>query len=223
MLCPAVLFIHSADLTDSSAPSAAKSENTVQESIPRDVRHATAGFPCTDASRLNAKARANRGCIAESSDQTGSVFHDIIGFVLVYGHQLLFLTLENVTPLLYPPVDEDDKTTITGPCNVDVIIFVISTVLCFHVILHKLDPRYYGSPQSRHRLYFNCFPRTALEALELSDEEATTRFCAIMDRLSGSQITHLDEYLLDGSDPRVAGPSAIALEAKLTELADPQE
>jgi len=222
MLKPRVLFLDAGGILGKTAPSCAG--NSIEEvEVPNDFNHNTAGFPCTDASSLNKYNFENRDCITAVSERTGQVFHDIVGMTFVHGHKLLFQTLENVFPLLFEPTAKGSPGIPIGPSNADVIVYVLQTVLDSHVVVYKLDPRIWGAPQTRRRIYFTSVPNKVLEQINLCAEVFDDQLQCLMNRLGGSQITPLSDFLLDDDDPRVKLPLATALSRRLSsELVDDQ-
>jgi site-specific DNA-cytosine methylase len=199
-------------LCDSEAPNLMDPEQKCAP-VP-SPHHLVAGFPCDDASALNPHSFsiANRTCVSTSSLRTGSVLHDIILHAQQHSNHLLFLTFENVTALLRAAVDE--KKQAVGPSNADVACLLLGKCLNMHIKLWRLDPRLFGSPQVRGRLYFVGVPLRKLPGN--SSQDADVQFDNIMQQLVGSQATPLSEYLLPEDHPVVARyyNSVVASDAK---------
>ena len=67
--------------------------------------------------------------------------------------------LENVTALLKRPAGG-------GPSNAYVAYELLRACLPMHVKIFKLDPRMFGSPQVRGRLYFLAIPISRLPGMD---------------------------------------------------------
>ena len=69
------------------------------------------GFPCTDASRLNIRARSdsNRRCISTKSKRTGKVFDDIVKHLAAHGADSRWFIAENVLVLVQAPKAKGGK------------------------------------------------------------------------------------------------------------------
>ena len=74
---------------------------------------------------------------------------------------LRWAILENVDNLKTPPrrrVPGGVKYTIVGPSNLDVVAYRLSNEAGFASVTLQLDPRNFGFPCSRTRLYILCRP-----------------------------------------------------------------
>ena len=74
---------------------------------PRSLGIFLAGFPCVDASSLNAKRKslANRTCLQTAGLSTGSVFAGIMRMLRRRTKRMHYAVFENVPGLLKPPED----------------------------------------------------------------------------------------------------------------------
>jgi hypothetical protein len=66
-----------------------------------------------------------------------------------------------------------------------------------------LDPKLFGAPAARSRLWMVCLRRRKLRRLGVTDEEARGFVTHTMDQIAGSQISRIDEFLLAEDDPLV--------------------
>ena len=154
------------------------------------VNFLAAGFPCTDASTLNvhASSAANKNCIADKSKSTGTVFDGIVDHLATQA-DLLFALLENVTNLASP---EKGKTF----SNLDSVARRLQQVAGIMVRVWKLDPRMFGTPQSRRRLWISCVPERILEKYNMDVARFQSETSQIMNSLVGWPVTPLDDLLL---------------------------
>jgi len=161
------------------------------------------GFPCTDASRLcnSSSSVTNRSCIKDGSLRTGSVFKSIIRWVKRHGSETQFIVLENVQALVTPPRAGGQ---VVGPDNLTVAVRMLSDEIGFFTKVFLLDPRLFGVPQSRSRLWLCAFRRSALENSGLTDDMAAEVASSVMGRLAGSKVHDLQDYLLDACHPLIA-------------------
>ena len=185
----ALVFNDVADLRLGSA----RTDQGVTMNVPAsDV--CVAGFPCTDASMLNNSAHTieNRTCVRSRGGATGSVFHNIIDWlgkddVL---SKLRMLTLENVPSLAY-----------LGPkqtrSNLDEVSSLVRDRLRMMLMVWLLSPKDFGMCQARPRLWMGGVPLSALESAGISEDDARHMMAKWMDLLSGSEMTPLDEVLLE--------------------------
>jgi site-specific DNA-cytosine methylase len=117
------------------------------KTIPDPVRFLIAGFPCTDVSFLNNTAKLNRGTVKEQNKKTGTCFKGITKYVQLHRETLQLLLLENVLGLCTLGVGKQES-------DLETCIRVIEQELDFTVVVWRLDPRLFGWPQSRPRLWF---------------------------------------------------------------------
>lgn len=165
--------------------------------------HCAGGFPCQDASQLNSSSRsaANKTCVAGGDLRTGSVLRAIGEFV-AQRPEVLSLCLENVAALAWPLMDPKTQVPL-GPSNLDCACFLLDRTARMFCSPFLLDPRLFGVPQMRLRLWVACIPRSWLVSAGVSDEECHELFHTIMDSLTGSQLSDINSYLLDEHDPWV--------------------
>lgn len=170
------------------------------------------GFPCTDASSLNPSSATagNRTCLQRGDKRTGSVFAGILRYVKARRDPLLFLGLENVLALAFPP---RERGRIVGPDNLSVAVHLLAEECGFWTKVWSLDPRLFGVPQCRPRLWMASFPSESLRRLALSAEAADARLSDLMSRLTGSRLAQFDDYLLPETHVQVQ-QVAMKLEAR---------
>ena len=148
-----------------------------------------AGFPCTSASRLNVHSRSasNLSCIQRKELATGSVFDALVSTVArpKVNRRLKWLALENVTDLV--------KIAPGGRSNFDWVCHTIKERLNMITIAWHLTPTDFGCCQRRPRLWMLCVKESDLS---MSEAEAREYANSLMCRLTGSQMTALDEVLL---------------------------
>ncbi|MFM7983504.1 MAG: hypothetical protein ACKPKO_29680, partial [Candidatus Fonsibacter sp.] len=110
--------------------------------------------------------------------------------------QFLFVVLENVLGLLIAPTDTQGR--VCGPSNADTACFLLE-MDGFFVIVWLRCPRLFGIPQSRPRLYFLAWEKARLAALGMTEASAMDFMCKSMDRLVGSQLQPISDYILPAS------------------------
>ena len=171
----------------------------------------TGGFPCTDGSGLNAKASSvgNRSCILGDNLRTGSVFRAIVRWVEKHSamaapqagiRSCKFLNLENVTALMNAPSEHGKPV---GPDNLTVAMHLLSSQINFHTKTFQLDPRLFGVPQSRKRLWLLSWARCELKMRGLCDDQADRLASGLMSLFVGSRLQDMCKYLLPDDDPKL--------------------
>lgn len=120
-----------------------------------------AGFPCTDASRLNRAAHSlqNLTCVMSADMRTGSVYNGLMGYIDNHGSSTQSLVLENVASLATPA-----KTVgkIAAPSNLQACVCLLN-LRGYHAKPFKLCPTLFEIPQQRKRLYI---PALRMQTLE---------------------------------------------------------
>jgi len=207
---------------------------------PRNLGAVIAGFPCVDASALNAKRKsvANRSCLQTGGLQTGSVFFGIFRMLQRRTRRMQFAVFENVPGLLKPPVDEaqasafkpldcsrhDQRTwcdqivaidrqlaTLTcitkadqvlGPSNASVVTCLLEHA-GFWVVTWKLSPLAFGIPQSRERLYWLALESSSMMERGFTRGSLELYLRSCMNRLVGSRMHSVAEYIMDDDHPLV--------------------
>ena len=126
-----------------------------------------AGFPCTDASTMNKDTGKleNKSCVLNSSLNTGSVFKDLLDYMDRHSERTVLGIFENVLALAWPP-KQPKGSDVAIPSNLSVAVAMLSEMQdcvtkCWH-----LDPRMFGVPQSRPRVWVVSFKRRVLRSLE---------------------------------------------------------
>lgn len=197
------VFKNAADLVKDFAPV----HNSAQNDKGHIVRLGNvlfAGFPCTSASTLNPRSSTdhNRSCCASGSLATGSVYTFIHDMIREHGDgELVFVIFENVSALLNKSPDSDQSNFDHVACTMEALGFFVHAFL--------LDPRQFGQPQSRKRIWILCIKRSLLQ----SCSENHDRFHDLLDRAMtcfiGSKLTPLDDILLAEDDEWLASARAL--------------
>lgn len=181
------VFLNTCEL---ASPSATVHSGPPQEAPP--VHVLIAGFPCTAASALNQKSASdeNRSCISSSSLATGSVFADLVAYVAKHYHGVHLLILENVPPLARRPNGG-------GRSNLQEVAAQLWNKLGMLLKVFLLDPRLFGTPQSRGRLWMVGYRPHGEDGAAIA-----RRMANVMDRLTGLvPINAVHEFLLADDDP----------------------
>eukprot|EP00933_Yihiella_yeosuensis_P051746 TRINITY_DN49720_c0_g1_i1.p1 TRINITY_DN49720_c0_g1~~TRINITY_DN49720_c0_g1_i1.p1 ORF type:complete len:629 (-),score=63.28 TRINITY_DN49720_c0_g1_i1:168-2054(-) len=151
------------------------------------------GFPCQDVSSMNPKAKTtqNKSCIQEGSMRTGSVAGSIMKYTSKHSKSLKFLILENV-PNLASRKDNAES-------NLDVLSRMMRQQTGFLLHCWKLDPRLFGSPVGRSRLWMTRLPQQTVSSLS---EAATHKMLSdIMTMLANKvKLNDFQQYLLSPDD-----------------------
>ena len=169
----------------------------------RSGRLLYAGFPCTDASTLNPYAGTdkNKSCVEGASLHTGAVFQGILNFMASpHGQELELIVLENVRNLDAVKVDPNSADGVTS--NLRACIRKLHEHDAF-VMVFELDPRLFGTPQMRARLWMLAIPRRVLLRLQVTEQVARRFLLETMQCLVGSQLTPVDGFLLPETDQLV--------------------
>ena len=196
-----VLFSRSEDLSQDIAKDVISGNSVVV----RSVHGVVAGFPCTDASRLNSHSRSseNMMCVSTKSKRTGKVFDDILKYMTVHKENLAWAILENVCALSSAPKAKGRGGRVIGPSNLDVCVYRLKAELGFAVVVLSLDPRMFGQPSSRSRLYMLCVKMQVLATAGMSLDEFTTLATETLKKLVGHAAAPLDSILLEESSAAV--------------------
>ena len=173
------------------------------------VHDAIAGFPCQDASKYSPKAHSeqSRSCIMQEDLRTGSVFSALAKYMSTRcgcGSRdpkptMRWAILENVPGLALPPRNSNDQS-ILGPSNATVVASILRMQCGASVCCVQVDPRCFGMPVSRPRLYFLAFTPTDYEHTE---DELYCLVSSLLQRICRFPIAELDDFLLPMTDREV--------------------
>ena len=133
-------------------------------------------------------------CLLQGDLSTGSCFHGIRRYVRRHKGMLRFCILENVPGLLRPSP--------LGLSNADLVVEFLREE-GFLVQCWLLCPRNFGTPQRRKRLWFLAINSATLAEVGLDGEQARQALSNCMNGLVGSQMQHVDSYLLEENNPAV--------------------
>lgn len=180
------------------------------------------GFPCQDVSKLNPAADEARWVVRDAGKRTGSVFND----VSKYCQNLLEdprgkdvfrgCVLENVLGLQTPPKGKDPETGNPWHSNLDYChrrMYQAGLLL----MPFLLDPRMFGVPVSRQRIWMICVPLWMVSESGLSEEEVILEAQSMLDRLvdcSSHSCRSLEDFLYPVSHPCVQAEIQRGLDAK---------
>jgi site-specific DNA-cytosine methylase len=133
-------------------------------------QHMFGGFPCQDASMLSAAnaSLASRNCVADGSKRTGSVFRSVVDLIKTSGEHMFGACLENVQGLAVAPRSKGGE--VVGPDNLTVCTHILKRDANCHTVALTLDPRLFGVPQSRERIYMLVYPRRVVAGSSLSSQ-----------------------------------------------------
>ena len=154
----------------------------------------TAGFPCQDCSVLNpsASSSSNRSCVATGSLRTGSVLQAIVQYLKNQGRAgPTFCFFENVLGLNHSSTDADGHKT----SNLDHLGHLVDKETDRLLHVWRLDPRMFGIPQSRPRLWMTAIPRRMSRGL-IPEPEVHKLLNNIMNTLLGLKENPLCDYLV---------------------------
>ncbi|CAK9069024.1 unnamed protein product [Durusdinium trenchii] len=168
-----------------------------------------AGFPCQDVSKLNPSAPQNRTVIRDASKRTGTVFNDVLAYFskLEAGNwpelpKYKSLILENVLGLVERPPGTNPTTGEPWPSNLE---------YCNHLarrhgllmLAFTLDPRSFGMPVTRSRVWLICFSEALLQDAHMTEADVQQLAQSVILKVRDAQIRDLDEFLLPLSHPLV--------------------
>ncbi|CAE7940690.1 unnamed protein product [Symbiodinium necroappetens] len=156
----------------------------------------TAGFPCQDCSVLNpnSSSSANRSCVAAGTLRTGSVLQGIVRYLKTMGPKgPKFCFFENVAGLKAKAKDEQGNV---GHSNLDHVGHLLDTETDRLLHVWELDPRMFGVPQSRKRLWMTAIPRRFFRGL-VPEPEVHKMLNTIMNTLAGFTQAMLSQYLVE--------------------------
>ena len=187
------LFKDVADVASKSgfAPDAMQ-EDDQPTAVPL-IRELVAGFPCKDVSSLLFGAHKNRAVIKDGAARTGGIFSRILEFLALHP-EVESLLLENVVGLAAKASGQDHS-------NLDWCVALLNK-FGFWVMVFKLDPRMFGMPVSRGRLWLVCIKKTILTDVGISDEEATQLAKKMMQDIVNDQPwRRMEDFLLPEDHP----------------------
>ena len=116
-----------------------------------------AGFPCQDVSKLNPAAGQNRSVIKDSAKRTGAVFNYVLRYFAKVSDPGRALLLENVLGLLDRPPGINPETGQDFRSNLEHCNHLASRA-GLRMFSFVLDPRCFGVPVSRQRVWMFCLP-----------------------------------------------------------------
>lgn len=168
------------------------------------------GFPCQDVSKLNPAADDARWVVRDAGRRTGKVFEDIADYCNTLmedkkGKKIFTgLLLENVMGLTIPPkgVNADGEA---WHSNLDYCELAMRKAGIF-LLAFILDPRMFGIPVSRHRVWMIGLPAWMLEEAGLEEDTVTNMAHDLVDRLcdcSEAPCRDLRDFLLPLDHPVV--------------------
>ena len=181
------------------------------------------GFPCQDVSKLNNSSRqaSNRTAVKDSAHRTGSVFKDIMRYVEKHVAAaaaeyedmvpLQAMIMENVLGLLDRPKGVDPDTGLEYHSNMEYVDLAVRKV-GFCMIPLVVDPRMFGMPVCRPRLFLLCLPLQKLVDAGVSEGQLRAMATQHMQKLCTSQMRDLDDFLLDDADPIIQEGNMKAME-----------
>lgn len=151
-----------------------------------------AGFPCQDTSSLNMHRSANRNVIRDCGGRVGPVFRSIVDFCKAQmspsPSRALMVVLENALGLAAKAKGESRS-------NLDDCLSSLQAA-GFEAITWRLDPRDFGQPVSRPRLFMLAFPSSSLELAGIGVDEFRTTAKRLMDAMTCNECHDLDYFLL---------------------------
>jgi site-specific DNA-cytosine methylase len=195
-MCPQIPLIFK-DVAELSGASAQDHLSGKAQCVPR-VEGTIGGFPCTDVSRLNGRARTaeNTACVSSASLRTGFVFDRICAYVKSRRPEFRWLVLENVQALAQSGPDG-------GASNLDVCCQRLQEELNFVVLVFFLDARDFGRVHSRRRLYLVCICRAMLGEAKVQEQDVVELMTSAMARFVGHEPINVDSVLLPEGHPDV--------------------
>ena len=104
--------------------------------------------------------------------------------------------MENVVALRYAM---KEKGKDVGPPNLDVCVHRLRTEVNFNVVTLQLDPRMFGYPCSRGRLYMLCVRQCVLDKAGVSHAEFLSIASGTITKLVGVPAIPIDELILEDS------------------------
>lgn len=167
------------------------------------------GFPCQDVSSLNNNREHNLAVIRNGEKRTGAVYCEMIDYIkqglregkpgIDLFHGLQALAAENVKGLLQAPRGLDPDTSQRFYSNLD---------FCCHMLRESgwwstawiLDPRCFGCPVERSRVWILGLAPQVVEALRMPEAgitEVANQFMELLAIKSHSEMRDLDDFLCD--------------------------
>ena len=137
---------------------------------------------------------ANRNCVASGELSTGAVFAAIVAFIVMCGPVLQVLILENVYAIC--------KKGKSGRSNLDSVATLLIGIGWFCCVYH-LQPRDFGTPASRPRIWLICFRCTILVSKGVTEASFKDHLDVCLDAMSGSALTPMQDYLLPEGHPYI--------------------
>ena len=137
---------------------------------------------------------ANRNCVASGELSTGAVFAAIVAFIVMCGPVLQVLILENVYAFC--------KKGKSGRSNLDSVATLLIDIGWFCCVYH-LQPRDFGTPASRPRIWLICFRCTILVSKGVTEASFKDHLDVCLDAMSGSALTPMQDYLLPEGHPYI--------------------
>lgn len=218
-----LLLRNSADLicTDPNGYYDCLSGQSIRDGIPV-CSDLMVGFPCQDVSRLNPSAESARWVIRDSGRRTGKVFSDVMEYckhVLQDSEaKQVFrgLLLENVLGLLSPPKGTNPETGESWHSNLDYCERA-ATGAGLILIPCILDPKMFGIPVSRQRVWMVCIPTWMATAANMSKEDVVLMAHRLLDRLCDDPTIpcrSLNDFLLPASHELVRSQNILAEQSR---------
>ena len=130
------------------------------------------GFPCQDVSFLNCHNRQNRTVVRDSTQRTGAVYHGIVKYLRRHRDRISCVLLENVRGLMARPSrkSSSDRNDSDDFSNLDHCVHLLNQE-GFWVYVALLDPRFFGCPVSRERVWMLAMPREKITAVGMTEAD----------------------------------------------------
>lgn len=208
MVSPGQSFGDVGDLSAKKAKNHKAASGDDLELIAR-IKLLFAGFICKDVSTMNVARTTHRRCIENLQGKTGGTFSKILDYGLQHGSDeevewgFMWL-LENVLGLATPPRGANGKKLTVHDSNLSAVLAMLSQRMSHTAFAFQLDPRLYGHPQSRTRLFIPSFRNAFLKKLKCDpgDMYDKVKECVILFSNGYGRVS-LDKLLLPPSHPLV--------------------
>lgn len=206
------IFTDACDLAASEAMAVTGSSRQLAR-VPDDIGVLFAGFPCKAASSLNIHSGTSRNlqCVSTGDLSTGAVFQSIITFLQQHGKRCQMLVLENVLALA--------KKGPSGKSNLDCVVDMLLRAGWWAKAWH-LDPRDWGTPASRPRVWIIGLPVATVRTCGLTEEALASLMQTVFDNIAGSRLASMESYLLPDGHPYVKAITDRAFYSRLWETRD---
>ena len=190
------LFMMCSDVASSTRKAPDDMKDDCGDSEVPSVMDLIAGFPCQDVSALLKSVMNNRSVVRDGTKRTGGVFADIVEYIQEHLEAIESVMLENVLGIMSKSVQEEFS-------NLDWCVGMLEA-LGFWTFCFKLDPRQFGMPVARGRIWIIAVKLQTLQRAGMTSSTTDELAKKVMQQVVDDQKwRRLEDFLLPENHPEL--------------------